>query len=170
VENTLKSPDLKLIRELIRNSRKSDRELAKLLGVSQPTVSRNRDRLEKEGLIEYTGVPNLQKLGIEIIAFTFGNWKHEQYPDTRVSEAKDFAKRHPNLIFLSSGRGLNSDRVAVSVHRDYSDYSKLMREVKSDWGKFMDVTGSFLISLSSDDPLRSITFKHLADYLEEKKS
>jgi hypothetical protein len=31
---------------------------------------------------------------------TFGNWKHEQCPDTRVSDAGDFAKRHPNLIFL----------------------------------------------------------------------
>ena len=166
----MKGSDLKLIRELIRNSRKSDRELAKLLGVSQPTVSRNRGRLERDGLIEYTGVPNLEKLGIEIIAMTFGNWKHEQYPDTRISEARGFAKRHPNLIFLSSGRGLSSDRVAVSVHKNYSDYSNLMREIKSDWEKFMDVTGSFLISLSGDDPLRSITFKHLADYLEEKKS
>ncbi len=170
MENRLKSADLRLIRELIRNSRKSDRELAKLLGVSQPTVSRNRERLEKEGFIEYTGVPNLQKLGIEIIAITFGNWKHEQYPDTKIAEAREFAKRHPNLVFLSSGRGVNSDRVAVSVHKDYADYSNLMREVKTDWGKFMDVTGSFLISLSNDEPLRSITFKYLADYLEEKES
>lgn len=166
----MRSSDLKLIRELIRNSRKSDRELAKLLGVSQPTVSRNRERLEKEGLIEYTGIPNLQKLGIEIIALTFGNWKHEQYPDTRVSEARKFAEKHPNLIFLSSGRGLGSDRVAVSVHKNYSDYSNLMREIKSDWGMFMDVTGSFLISLSSDDPVRSITFKQLADYIEENET
>lgn len=164
----MKNTDLKLIRELIRNSRKSDRELARLLGVSQPTVSRNRERLERDGFIEYMGVPNLQKLGIEIIAITFGNWKHQQYPDTRAPEARDFAKKHPNLIFLSSGRGLNSDRVVVSVHADYSDYVKLMQEIKSDWGRFMDVTGSFLISMSSDDPLRPITFKYLADYLEKK--
>ncbi len=170
MENRLKSANLRLIRELIRNSRKSDRELAKLLGISQPTVSRNRERLEKEGFIEYTGVPNLQKLGIEIIAITFGNWKHEQYPYTKIAEAREFAKRHPNLVFLSSGRGVNSDRVAVSVHKDYADYSNLMREIKTDWGKFMDVTGSFLISLSNDEPLRSITFKYLADYLEEKES
>jgi len=92
----LKGSDLRLVRELIRNSRKSERELAKLLGASQPTVSRNRERLESDGLTEYTGVPNLEKLGIEIIAMTFGNWKHEQYPDMRISEARDFAKRHPN--------------------------------------------------------------------------
>jgi len=166
----LKDIDLKLIRELIRGSRKSDRELARLLDVSQPTVFRNRERLEREGFIEYTGVPNLQKLGIEIIAMTFGNWKHEQYPDTRAREAEHFAEKHPNLIFLSSGRGLDSDRVAISVHKDYSDYVKLLREIKSDWGEFMDITGSFLISVSTDEPLRSMTFKYLADYLEKKES
>jgi DNA-binding Lrp family transcriptional regulator len=47
----LKGSGLKLILELIRNSRKSVRELAKLLGVSQPTVSRNREKLrEKDSL------------------------------------------------------------------------------------------------------------------------
>lgn len=160
---------LRLICELIRNSRRSDRELAKVIGVSQPTVSRNRERLEKEGVIEYTSVPNLGKLGFEIMAITFGNWKLAQYPDTRVSAAKDFAQRHPNLIFLSSGRGLNSDRVAITVHKDYSDYTKFMSEIRSDWGEFMEVTGSFLISLSSDDPLRNITFKYLADCLEKER-
>lgn len=166
----MKDTDLRLIRELIRGSRKSDRELAKLLGISQPTVSRNRERLEREGFIEYTGVPNLQKLGIEVIAMTFGNWKHEQYPDTRVREAEGFAEKHPNLIFLSSGRGLGSDRVAISVHKDYSDYVKLIQEIKTDWGEFMEITGSFLISVSSDEPVRSLTFKCLADYLENKEN
>jgi DNA-binding Lrp family transcriptional regulator len=47
--------DLKLIAELMKNSKQSDRELAKKLGVSQPTVTRTRTRLEKEGYIkEYT--------------------------------------------------------------------------------------------------------------------
>ncbi len=126
--------------------------------------------MEREGFIEYTGVPNLQKLGIEIIAMTFGNWKHEQYPDTRVREAEGFAEKHPNLIFLSSGRGLDSDRVAISVHKDYSDYVKFLQEIKTDWGEFMKITGSFLISVSSDEPVRSMTFKYLADYLEKRES
>lgn len=44
----MKDVELKLISELLKNSRRSDRELAKTLGVSQPTVSRTLKRLEKE--------------------------------------------------------------------------------------------------------------------------
>jgi len=113
--------------------------------------------------------PNLQKLGIEIMAITFGNWSYHQYLDTRVSETRDYTERHPNLLFLLCRRALSSDRVAVTVHRDYSDYMQFMQEIGSDWGEFMDVTGSFLISLSSDDPLGSIAFRYLADYLENEK-
>jgi DNA-binding Lrp family transcriptional regulator len=72
----LKDLELRLICELVRNSRKSDSELAKLIGVSQPTVSRIRTKLEEEGVIEYTGTVNLRELGFEIIAITFANWKH----------------------------------------------------------------------------------------------
>jgi len=51
----LKDVELKSISELMKSSRRSDRELAKAIGVSQPTISRTIKRLEKEKLIkEYT--------------------------------------------------------------------------------------------------------------------
>jgi DNA-binding Lrp family transcriptional regulator len=166
----LKDTELRLICALIKDSRESDRELAKRIGVSQPTVSRTRERLEKEGYIEYTGIPNLEKLGFEILAMTFADWKIEQYPDKRVSTAKQFIMDHPNLIFVSSGigSGLKSDRVAVSVHKSYSDYSKFMSEVRSEWGEFMEVTATFVVSLPDSRPLRSLTFRYLADCLEKE--
>ena len=47
--------DLKVISELMKNSRLSDRELSKKIGVSQPTITRTRSKLEKTGYIkEYT--------------------------------------------------------------------------------------------------------------------
>jgi len=106
----MKDVELRLICELIRNCRKSDRELAKAIGVSQPTVSRVRTRLEREGVISYGAMPDLGKLGYEIIAITFAEWKREQYPDEKVPEALDFLKRHPNMLFVSTGMGLGSDR------------------------------------------------------------
>jgi DNA-binding Lrp family transcriptional regulator len=165
----LKDIELRLVCELIRNSRKSDRELAKSIGVSQPTVSRVRARLEKEGVIEYTGVPNLRKLGFEIIAITFGSSKHEQQPDTGLAKFKGFIKNRPNMIFVSTGRGLSSDSVAISVHKSYSEYAEYMQEVRADWAEYMTSTGSFLIALNSDDILRPISLKNIADCLEKEK-
>jgi DNA-binding Lrp family transcriptional regulator len=59
----VKDIELRLIAELMKNSRRSDRELTKIIGVSQPTVSRTIKRLDKEGYIkEYTAIvtsPNL---------------------------------------------------------------------------------------------------------------
>jgi DNA-binding Lrp family transcriptional regulator len=49
VKGRIRDIELKILSELMKNARISDRELAKKIGVSQPTVSRIRSRLEKEG-------------------------------------------------------------------------------------------------------------------------
>ena len=164
----MKEIEIKLVCELIRNSRKSDRELAKIIGVSQPTVSRIRTRLEKEGVIEYTGTVNLKKLGFEIIAITFGNKKREQRPEGKVAKGKGLAAKNPNMIFVSTGMGLGSDIVAVSVHKTYSDYAEYLQEIRGEWAESMTLAGSFLIALDSDNILRPLSLRYIADCLERE--
>ena len=61
-----------LLYELMKNSKRSDRELAKVVEVSQRTITRMRKKLEKSEYIrEYTIIPALEKLGFEIIALNF---------------------------------------------------------------------------------------------------
>lgn len=61
---------LDLLYEIMKYSRRSDRELAKTIKVSQPTITRIRKVLEDNGYIrEYTVMPALEKLGFEILAF-----------------------------------------------------------------------------------------------------
>lgn len=61
-----------LLYEIMKDSRRSDRELAKTVKVSQPTITRMRKVLENNGYIrEYTVMPALEKLGFEILAFNF---------------------------------------------------------------------------------------------------
>jgi DNA-binding Lrp family transcriptional regulator len=50
--NAVKDVELKLVSELMKNSRRSDREMARVLGLSQPTVGRMIKKLEKEGIIQ----------------------------------------------------------------------------------------------------------------------
>ena len=47
-------------------------ELARILGVSQPTLTRNRKKLEDSGMIQdYTIIPNFREMGFKILALTF---------------------------------------------------------------------------------------------------
>ena len=59
----LKPIDHKLLFELIKDSHRSDRQLAKALGVSQPTVTRRRALLEENYIEGYTIIPKLGKIG-----------------------------------------------------------------------------------------------------------
>jgi DNA-binding Lrp family transcriptional regulator len=68
----LKDVELRLISELMKNCHRSDRELARALGISQPTVTRIRNRLEKEGVVrEYAMIPDFRRLGYNLMGVTF---------------------------------------------------------------------------------------------------
>jgi DNA-binding Lrp family transcriptional regulator len=163
----LKGIDYSIIAELLKNSRISDRKLAKKIGTSQPTVTRRREHLEKELSIDYTAIPDFGDLGFEILAFTFASWNHEAYADERVPEAISFLSDHPNILFVSTGSGMNSDRICISIHKDYGDYSKLMNELRTEWGKYFTTLSSFIISLKSDNILRQHNLKQLGLYLKQ---
>ena len=167
----LKKVDTKILVGLMKNSKISDRKLADSIGVSQPTITRRRARLEGALLSEYTIIPNFAKLGMEIMAFHFANWKPEAFKTP--SQKKDFVERidkyvsdNPNLIFISSGQGLGMSRIAISIHRSYSDYVNFETEFQKKFGRYAEKRESFLVSLKSDKVKRPLTFKYLADYIE----
>ena len=164
----MKDVELKLVCELTRNSRKSDRELAKAINVSQPTVSRIRKKLEKEGMIDYSGIPNLAKLGYGIVAVVFGKRDYQKHPEIVTQKAKDFVKQHPNIIFGAAGLGLGYDRISISIHKDYSDYFKFIQEIRVAWEGLMSVD-SFLIDLTSKDVVQPLSLKQLVCSLEKKE-
>ena len=72
----MKKNEMRLLVELIKNCSRSDRKLAKVLGTSQPTVTRMRNKLAKEGFIqEFTVIPDFVKMGFEIVAVTLTKTK-----------------------------------------------------------------------------------------------
>ena len=87
----LKELGRKLLSELVKNSRRSDRELAKAIDASQPTTTRLRTKLEKEGYIkEYTVIPNF-KIGYTIMALNFMKLD----PKLTKMKLKDFGRHIP---------------------------------------------------------------------------
>jgi DNA-binding Lrp family transcriptional regulator len=156
----LKTVELNLISELMKDSRRSDRELAKALGVSQPTVTRIRARLEKEKVIkEYTMMPDFQKLGFEILAITF--LAVEKEPDSKEFERG--LGTFSTILMFERGLGLKSSLVVVSLHEDFSSYAEFKRKLEEDG--FWEVTdsASFLVDLKEDSGF--LSFSNLAKEL-----
>ena len=159
---------LRLVSEMLKNSKKSDRELAGILGVSQPTVSRTRARIEKEYIKTYTIIPDFQKLGYQIMAFTISKLKQssENIPAEKMMQrAKEWITKRPNIIFAADGEGFGKDFIIVSFHKNYSAYAKFARSFAMDWGASLDNFESFLVSIGSGYSLRDFDLKYLAEDL-----
>ena len=116
-----------LLVELLKGSKRSDRELAKILGVSQPTVTRMRKKLEETAIAEYTIIPNWGALGFELMAVTFvnirGKSKSMEEQKNTLEKCKKWMMNHPNIIFASDGTGMGMDGMMISFHKDYTDLS-----------------------------------------------
>jgi DNA-binding Lrp family transcriptional regulator len=158
---------LRLLRELLKNSRRSDRDIAKLFGSSQPTVSRMRAQLDKKGYIKtFTVVPDFSKLGYEVLVFTFAKLK--SYPSTEeaqkiVKHATEWVNKHPNVIFTADGEGLGADIAMISFHRNYSKYAEFMRNYAMDWGEIIGGFQSFIVSLDSGFKMKPFDLKYLSE-------
>jgi DNA-binding Lrp family transcriptional regulator len=166
--------EFQLIAELMRNSRQSDRELAKKIGVSQPTITRERTRLEKEGYIkEYTMIPDFYKLGFEIMAIGF--YENPKYfLREKVGEAKrtitELEKENPiPALIAAHGMGLGYNRVFISFHENYSSFVRAMDLAKQIPNADTSRAGNFVISLADKEHHHPLTFSIIAQYLSTKK-
>lgn len=129
----MKEIEWKLLSELMKNSRRSDRELARAMHTSQPTVTRARNKLEKEGYIkEYAVIPNFCKLGYEILALTFVKPKKgltaEELTKVRKMGSEIEKEMAFEVIMAVLGAGLGYDGVIVSLHKNYTSYAELIKK------------------------------------------
>lgn len=136
----------KLLYELIKNSRRSDRDLAKVLGFSQPTVTRTRSKLEDEKyILQYTALPDFTKLGFELIAFTFAQLvPDETKRDVQVPKQLE---KDPRVVFVADGDGLDGKNLMVAtMHKNYTDYSDFVSDLRKQ-AKAVP-TNSFIVTLT----------------------
>lgn len=167
----MKDTELRLISELMKNSRRSDRELAKVLGISQPTVTRLRTRLEKEGVIkEYTMIPDFSKLGYTIMALTFIEHRKELDPkekDEIVRMGVERARQEDTTetIMAERGMGLGYDAVVISYQKDYSSHVNHINTLKQFSHMNPSNVQSFLINLEDKVHYRPLTLSTTAKHV-----
>ena len=170
----MKDSELKVIIELLKNSHRSDRKLARAIGVSQPTLSRIREKLEKQGMIkEYTIIPNYSQLGFKLLSITFTKMKgplSKEILNDMKKRARNTMSEHPSALILgNTGMGCNADYVAIAFHKDYSEYTEFMRDIKEYPNVNINETKSFIVDLNEKDQMQTLSFSHLAGYLAKAK-
>ena len=154
----MKKRMLKLLFELMKNSKRSDREIAKIIGVSQPTITRMRQRLEKKAIVEYTVIPDWKELGFEIVAFTFV--KATRRPELN-ERAQKWAMKNPNVIFAAGGEGMGMDYAMISFHKNFSDFSSFITNLRVNWAENLQDLQSFLMTADGERKVKPFSLKYL---------
>lgn len=143
----LKDVELRIVVELMKNSRRSDREIAKVVGVSQPTISRTIAKLEREGIIkEYTMIPDFVKLGYQIMSSTRFEVHKESFEiEFKASEA--IAKAYGGLTAVE-GVSEKRNRMFVNLYRNYSEYIQATNFLRAIPNIDADDFDTFLVDLN----------------------
>jgi DNA-binding Lrp family transcriptional regulator len=172
MKEPLKDIELRLISELMKHSRRSDRELAKVMRVSQSTVTRARKRLEKTGVIrEYTIIPDFCALGYNIMGATRfelrGEPAHEKTKETRqkVIDAEDSPRI--NLI-AAEGMGREHNSLFVNFYESYSDYDEAINLLRQARVVNFNQIDTFLVDLNNKRSYRILSMSAVAKHLQRR--
>jgi len=173
MKSKLTDTELRLIAELMKNSRRSDREFAKRLGVSQPTVGRMIKRLEEKGAIkQYTVIPDFEMLGFELLSVILTKMKREltqeEIEEARSQVLSDETTDPSPFLMAMTGTGLNRDRVLLLLSENYATYSKYLDRLKKYPLIDVEEIDGFMISLSGQEHFLPLTLQSLARNIEKK--
>ncbi|MDH7563507.1 MAG: winged helix-turn-helix transcriptional regulator [Candidatus Bathyarchaeota archaeon] len=161
---------MELVAELMKNSRRSDRELAKALNVSQPTVGRMIKRLEKEGYIkEYTVIPDFAKIGFQLLGLIFVKMEkslsREKCIKAEAIARQKLEQSHFYIVMLERGLGMGYDGVIITFYKDYSNFTEHMEKLKEFPFFESAEIQSFLIDLNDEVHYLPLGFRHCGSLL-----
>lgn len=163
----MKPIDRRILFELMKNSRRSDRDLAKILDVSQPTVTRKRASLEKELIEGYTAIPKWSKLGYNLLVITLVKIKTEiaskgKYDSVR-KRGTEWLMNQPNILMAGGCRGMGVDSFMISIHKTYAHFDEFMHNYKFELGELIEEAQSVIVNLAGRELLKPLSVKYLAE-------
>jgi len=162
----MKKRDKEILFQLLRNSKLSDREIAKKLNTSQSTITRTRHKLERSGIIKYyTAMPEFKKVGVGLMAFTYG--KTTKPSGIVLKKVLKFVENNPNVVFAGTGEGIGMTGTMLSLHSNFSDYADFIRKFREAIeGDIQDLTSFILPTDRIDIPFR---FDKAIEHIIKKK-
>jgi Lrp/AsnC family transcriptional regulator for asnA, asnC and gidA len=125
--------DSQLIDLLMQNANASSADLARQLNVSSSTVRRRIKSLLKQGIIRITAVPNLEKVGLPVVAFISLEVSHE-----KIKSVLEALSQYPQAAWV----GATSGRFNVRTVWWVSSTEELFRLLESEIGKIEGIIRS----------------------------
>lgn len=150
INNMLKKKEKDVLVRLIKNGRKTDKQIAKEINTTQPTVTRIRQKLEREKYIwDYHARPSFRKIGLNIIVVTFMQWTDYSKKE-ELTEFIKAMKTNKKILCFARGNGL-SGRTAffISSHKDMKSYEDFIVDIKTRWGTYIKSTDQFISSIEN---------------------
>ncbi|MFH0714796.1 MAG: Lrp/AsnC family transcriptional regulator [Candidatus Diapherotrites archaeon] len=140
----LDSREEEVLIELLKNAKISDKELAKKLGTSQPTITRIRNKLQQKHFFSsYTVLPSLSNLGLNLMVFTFlgiVNFKDRE-------KILKWIREDPRVMFASEGEGLRQQNICIiSLHPSFEHYEDFLTGMRNALGNGIGNISNFLIA------------------------
>jgi DNA-binding Lrp family transcriptional regulator len=123
-DNPVDSLDIRLLRELSKDSRRSYRELSKEVNVAVGTVLSRIKRMEKSGIIQgYTSRLDYEQLGYELTVVTEVTVSKGRLVDVENAIAKE-----PHVCAVYDVTGL-TDAIIIAKFRNRADLNRFTKTI-----------------------------------------
>ncbi len=125
--------NLRVLFALMAMGGKSDRAIAKILGINNTTLSRRKRKLEQEGYIkEYTLLPDFYKMGFEVVVFAFASTT-DVIPQENSKFLQEMSQNNPELLcVLEDQDNSGTNWFTISVHKNYDEFVELYKKIQKE--------------------------------------
>jgi DNA-binding Lrp family transcriptional regulator len=144
----MKRNEKRVFIELLKNGRRPDKHIAKSLEMAQPTVTRIRQRLEKQKHItSYSPSVNLGKVGINLAVITLFRISDFTKTESMKKTVIPYLNKMPQVVCVAEGEGLRGKTsMIISMHKDFQDYQDMMLDLRKRFGKNVGDIEQFIVS------------------------
>ncbi|MCD6468043.1 MAG: hypothetical protein J7L32_01850 [Thermoplasmata archaeon] len=113
----LNEKEKKVLIALVENPEATTQQIGNLVGCSRHTAARIKNRLFEEKILKKIIIPNIEKLGFEILTFHHLNFNPYRPPNEAEKKHLDT----PSTIFFAHRR---FEAVLISAYRTYQEYKE----------------------------------------------
>jgi len=153
----LSKAEKKVLVGLVEYPEESDTFIAEKVNVSRNTVANAKKKFEKHNIVFQKVVPNLEKLGLKILVFTYRKFNAKTTMAQR-EEAAELVRKHLSPHFYVSK---NLDGFLISAHSSFEEYNRAMDEVMRYYLKhdyILEEPASYHISIPNMSIIKEFEF------------